>query len=57
MKIYVADRYHVSDYGSEFMPNLSSGFMWFEGHLREVREVHHTNKGIQIELYDWFVWG
>lgn len=27
------------------------GFLMFGGHLREVRQVHRTQSGVQIELY------
>lgn len=28
----------------------ANGFLYFEGRLREVREIHITRNGIQIEL-------
>ena len=35
----------------DYMPNIESGFMYFRGALREIRDVHYTKSGTQIELY------
>jgi hypothetical protein len=34
------------------MPDTSSGFIWFNGEQREIREIHTTSHGTQIELED-----
>lgn len=41
---YPYPRYRVLDHERE-------GFMMFNGQMREIREVHRTQNGIQIELY------
>jgi len=34
----------------DHLPEIKNEFVWFEGVQREVREVHHTATGKQIEL-------
>lgn len=35
----------------DYTPNTTSGFMYFRGELREIRDIHYTKLGTQIELY------
>lgn len=35
----------------DYTPRTDTGFMMWRGELREIREVHQTRNGIQIELY------
>ena len=32
------------------IPAITDGFVWWEGELREVLDVHQTRSGTQIEL-------
>lgn len=32
------------------MPD-NTGYMWWNGELREINEIHYTRNGVQIELY------
>ncbi len=38
-------------YPLDYMPDTKSGFMFFQGALREIRDIHETKNGKQIELY------
>lgn len=42
----------------DFTPNLTAlnyyGWMWWKGEQREIREIHVTKSGIQIELLKRF---
>lgn len=35
----------------DFTPNTHSDFMWWHGERREIREIHSTKNGTQIELF------
>lgn len=35
----------------DFIPNIQEEFMWWRGECREVRDIHYTTNGKQIELY------
>lgn len=35
-----------------FHPKTINGFFWWRGDLREVRDIHRVNNGVQYELYD-----
>lgn len=53
MKYTVADDFRITVL--DYVPNIQQieywGFMTFEGERREVRDIHRTQEGIQIELY------
>lgn len=57
MNIYLCDEsafcpIHKLDY----RPNFDDPFIFWAGELREIRDIHFTRRGIQIELYKHRVW-
>ncbi len=51
-KITVADTTSLMGiYTLNDIPDTKSGFMFFQGALREIRDIHETKNGKQIELY------
>lgn len=50
--VIVADSYGLTKLQQiEYIPDIRTGFIYFNGQLREIRDVHETNNGMQIELY------
>lgn len=49
MSVTVADGKSITSL--DFTPDTSKGFIFFQGSLREIRDVHKTSGGVQIELY------
>lgn len=55
--VYDPSGYHefnVLDWWPDISHIERVGFMMFNGSIREVRDVHRTKSGIQIELYKLF---
>lgn len=56
MNIYIYDPRYYRIYQLDYQPNLKDPFIFWAGELREIRDIHFTKNGIQIELYKHLPW-